>query len=605
MPETPLKTLRYASSIIASLALCLFAKAQPSGGPYGPVQLMYDLPEVAGTVYYVAPDGDSSAAGEGVETPTSLESAIAKVVTGDAIVLRGGVYRTGDLILNQGITMQPYEDEQPIIKGTKVASDWEELRDGLWRIKWDAFFPLKPESWWRRHREARRTPVYLFNNDMLFVDGEMYRMVGWPGEIEGNDFYVDYEEGYFYIGTDPTDRLVEITAFDNALTFSIGEVNGKKPDGIGSKVYGIKFTQFAYRGIEIEGYDPQGVSPESEHGNDIVGSVFENCTISYCSRVGGYFRGNDLVIRNCLISHTSTEGIFVLNSHDALLERNIVTHNNMEGITGYYNSAIKIYNQCYRVVCRENLIIDNEGSSGIWYDVGNVDGVVVNNWVQNTHNGFFYEISKGGICAGNVFVNCDIGVRVLNSERVRVYQNTLINSRASFERTERSAVGDHFGWHPATGPEVEERHSHVFMGNLVYGDERFEGPLLDVAQREVLRDRLTEPQFTAIDGNVYVKGGYNVDEPLFHWAPSQVEENIMPLSGPNALNELFPKYEANSLGFPAYNGPLFHGLQLSRFDLVSAFPGSHNAVALPEEAYELLGWDPESVVFPGAFPLYD
>ncbi len=57
--------------------------------------------------------------------------------------------------------------------------------------------------------------------------------------------------------------------------------------------------------------------------------------------------------------------------------------------------------------------------------------------------------------AGNVFVRCNKGVRVLNSADVRVYNNTFVDTPASFERNERSAVGDHFNWHPATGPDVD------------------------------------------------------------------------------------------------------------------------------------------------------
>ena len=118
---------------------------------------------------------------------------------------------------------------------------------------------------------------------------------------------------------------------------------------------------------------------------------------------------------------------------------------------------MKIFNQTYRVVCRDNLVIDQPESNGIWYDVGNHDGVFINNWVEGCVDGFFFEISKGAICAGNVFVNCDKGIRVLNSTNVAVYHNTLFNTVASFERTERSAVSDNFGWHPSTGPGVDQR----------------------------------------------------------------------------------------------------------------------------------------------------
>src|SRR5690606_41186778 len=54
---------------------------------------------------------------------------------------------------------------------------------------------------------------------------------------------------------------------------------------------------------------------------------------------------------------------------------------------------------------RDNLVIDHPHSNGVWYDVGNVDGVFANNYVEGTQIGFFFEISKGVVVAGNVFVN--------------------------------------------------------------------------------------------------------------------------------------------------------------------------------------------------------
>ena len=75
--------------------------AQPSGGPYGPIQQTYDLPGVEGKIYYVAPNGQTGQSGESLSNPTTVEAAIERVKTGDAIVMRGGIYRTGNLVLNQ------------------------------------------------------------------------------------------------------------------------------------------------------------------------------------------------------------------------------------------------------------------------------------------------------------------------------------------------------------------------------------------------------------------------------------------------------------------------------------------------------------------------
>ena len=81
--------------------------AQPSGGPYGPIHQTYDLPAGMGKVYHVAPDGTPEESGALLTRPTTIETAFERVRTGDVIVMRGGTYRTGNLILNQRITSQP------------------------------------------------------------------------------------------------------------------------------------------------------------------------------------------------------------------------------------------------------------------------------------------------------------------------------------------------------------------------------------------------------------------------------------------------------------------------------------------------------------------
>ena len=345
--------------------------AQPSGGPYGPILQTYSLPAKAAHVYYVAPDGRAEAHGTTLAEPTTLEAAIERVVSGDAIVMRGGTYRTGGLRLNQGITWQPYGDERPVLKGTRVATEWTALPNKVWRTSWKTLFPARPRDWWQRAREGMRTPLHRFNNDMVFVDGELLKSAGWEGELDEHSFYVDYEAGQVYIGTDPANRLVEITAFDSAFIRTSGPCHGKTSDKKGPTIRGLTFTQYAYRAIDIEGKkpatlvseeptdDPVGPAEPGTYGREVVGTTLENVTISFCSRVAGYFRGDGLVLRHSLISDTSTEGFYVIGSSDVLLERNIFRRNNVEQLTGYYPAAVKIFNQSHRVTCRDNLVIDN------------------------------------------------------------------------------------------------------------------------------------------------------------------------------------------------------------------------------------------------------
>ena len=91
------------------------------------------------------------------------------------------------------------------------------------------------------------------------------------------------------------------------------------------------------------------ISDPATYGKEVRNTLIENVAITYCSRVAGYFRGDGLIIRNSLVSDTGTEGIYVIGSSDVLLERNIIRRNNIRQLTGYYPSAVKIFNQTHRV----------------------------------------------------------------------------------------------------------------------------------------------------------------------------------------------------------------------------------------------------------------
>ncbi len=599
--------------LIAALLVLTVPRAgrsQPSEGPYGPLAQAYEVPKDAAHVYYVAPDGAPDATGNTTAQPTTLEAAIARVVTGDAIILRGGTYRTGGLVLNQGITLQPYRDEQPVLKGTEVANQWEPLRDGIWRTSWKKLFPSKPRDWWQRNREGMRTPLHRFNNDMVFIDGRALQSAGWEGELTEDSYYIDYEAGTVYIKNDPTNHLIEITARDSALVCTGKPAHGKEADHKGPTSRGITFTQYAYRALEVEGKrgsvppteeptdDPVGLADPATFGKEVVGTLLENCAITHCSRVAGYFRGDKLVIRHCLVSDTSTEGIYVIASSDCLLEKNIFARNNVELLTGYYPAAVKIFNQTRRVVCRDNLVVDNPNSNGIWYDVGNVDGVFVNNWVEGCQDGFFFEISKGVVCAGNVFVNCNKGVRVLNSMNARIYNNTFVNATASIERNERSNAGDHFGWHITTGPDVDQREGHVFVGNVLAADAPFSRPLLGFEQSAALRGRFTTPQVAQLDNNLYLRAGDPTRRTLVSWDPATVENYQIGFKDLAELQKLFPAFEAHSRFVTADLSSALRSPELKRFELVRP---SGVSGPLPADIQQLLGWPKQETYAPGAY----
>lgn len=583
--------------------------AQPSGGPYGPVQQYYELPDVPGSIYFVSPNGDAGVSGLTLNKPTTIESAIVRAVSGDAIVMRGGTYRTGNLTFNQRIVIQPYQNEQPVLKGTQVASNWQQAGEGLWVTNWKHLFPGQPESWWRREREERFTPLHRFNNDGIFIDGLYLQSAGRKEDVDEGTYFVDYEAEKIYIGVNPSDKFIEITAFRKAIVRPNAEVRGKKPDKYGPVIRGLEITQYPDTMVHI-GDDFWVLEQDA---SDLVGTVFENCTFSNCFRIGLFAISDSLIMRNCEVRNTNTEGVYIVASADVLLEKNIFAHNNIERWTGFYPAAVKIFNQTRRVTCNDNLVTDHPYSNGIWYDVGNKDGIFVNNWVQNVgmqnhsfnpnsiwpgQNGFFFEISKGAVCAGNVFVNCDHSILVLNSSDVKIYQNTFINSQVCIARDQRSAEGDHFDWHPSTGPDVEERTGHEFVNNLLYGDADFNQPLLFVWQPGFMCERLKEPALLRLDNNVYVNK--TVAEPVILMSQNLEGQCQTGFNTPEELNKTVSSYAVKSISLKNYRGPLFKGVHLGNYQLMKNFEGIKAATELPESIKKLMG-ETGTFIRPGAY----
>jgi hypothetical protein len=163
-----------------------------------------------------------------------------------------------------------------------------------------------------------------------------------------------------------------------------------------------------------------------------------------------------------------------------------------------------------------------------------------------------------------VFVNCDKGIRILNSSNAR--------------------------------------HGHVFVGNLLVADEWFRKPLLNVEQSEPLCGRLTDPQFSGLDGNVYVRRGDVASRPLIMWSPMAGATCAVALGSPGALHTLHASVEVNSRSLDGYAGVLFKSPELDNYELVSPLPVTSAEDPVPAEVRTIAGWKPDVTRLPGAYP---
>jgi hypothetical protein len=188
----------------------------------------------------------------------------------------------------------------------------------------------------------------------------------------------------------------------------------------------------------------------------------------------------------------------------------------------------------------------------------------------------------------------------LNSSGVEVYNNTFVNSTASFARTERSAEGDHFGWHPATGPGVEERYNHVFVNNIVTGDKNFERPLLNVWQPSIICERATGSPLKELDNNIYVNEKAKDDVPLMVWAPVDNEKCSTTYHSLDGIREEVAGFEENSTYLKNYTGSIYKSVELGNYQLLPNFDIAAGQADVPSEINKMINRKNDEGV--GAYP---
>jgi parallel beta-helix repeat protein len=235
-------------------------------------------------------------------------------------------------------------------------------------------------------------------------------------------------------------------------------------------------------------------------------------------------------------------------------------------------------------------------------DFGNINRPYSKKHLWPCDAGFFFEISKGAICAGNIFVNCDHGIWVLNSSNVYITRNTLINSTVCIGRTDRVAEGDVFGWHADTGPRVDERDGHIFINNLHTANETFRRPLLNIWQPADLCKRLSKPIVKQLDYNIYVNSSDIPLDPLIMWSPVKNDDCQLLFKSIKDLQKLHSKFSGHSQYYAEYFGPLFKSRELGNYQLLKSFPGSTKAARLPDTILEILGKSKKDIQYAGAYP---
>jgi parallel beta-helix repeat protein len=382
----------------------------PTGAPTAPPVALSDAVPLPDTGYPVpagarvaAPGGRGAACT--VADPCALSTALSGAAAGATVVLRGGTYRTGDLVVRKRLTVQPYPHERAWLKGSSEVGGWR--RDGAaWRKDgFSACFRGYGDGVMREDLDPRFPAAVL--RDMAFRDGRGLRQVTSRAAVRPGSFYVDCAADKLYVGDDPAGHRIEATVAERGLSLYSGAA--------GTVVRGLGFAHYARSGVWV-------LAPRV---------TLERNVMVANAVVGAAMSARELTVRGNVFGYNGRTGASGGALHGSLVEGNLFVGNNTEGFRREWSAAGAKFTRTDRLTVRGNRFEGNF-SQGLWLDISMTDNWVVGNTAaHNTTVGLFYEISDRGTFAGNVSYGNGVGLMLSGSSRTRVYNNTLAGNNSN------------------------------------------------------------------------------------------------------------------------------------------------------------------------------
>jgi hypothetical protein len=539
-------------------------------GPFGPQEKTYNVPTGA---IFVAPNGLSTASGSSIDNPTTLPAAISKVTTGSVIVLRGGNYHVGNMSFNKKITIQPYLNEKPVIKGCSVAGTWTQS-GANWYTTWDNLIHVPEPGFYTSSFGLR----CFWWGDMVFINGTHRVPVESINNLASGKFYIDYTAKRVYIAENPAGKTIEITDLKDCFV----RTHGAGADADGPTILGLVIMQFAEYAIEIQGVSPNVIIPVGQIPNAPVNTHIENCRLLYTGLEALMATGANFYIGYNDISMTTYCGLKINTAHNSIMEHNILHGNNTYGNRGY-PAAAKIFMQSYNFTVRNNLV-ENNDADAIWYDVGHHEGKVYENYFRNNSSGGKLEISHRIYVANNVFENNGQAYFIMTQADVQLYNNTFINSRLEFGRDNRET-----DFHATTGPGPRNYHGHRVANNVFTGTPG--GGYIWFTDDNTLDTNFQTDLFSQ---NLFLREASYWGEAAFNykgWARTRY----------NTLADFrtrYGAYESGCVDLTVSSSSLFRNRSIGDYRL-NTISGLPQGVNVPDSIVKILGWDPINCI--GAF----
>jgi len=377
----------------------------------------------------------------------TLAAAAAKVRAGDAVVIRGGIYRERVLVKASGTAEAPIRfeaapGERVVVSGADPLSGWQKaeaarpIYNTAWPHKFIAWNPSMTHPNDEYHRVIGRC-------EQVIVDGYLLRQVLNVGQLAPGTFFADVTRELLLVW-DAASRDLNEAYVEGSVRQELIRVEG---DHV--QLRGLRFryaANMAQRGALV-----------------VAGAhdVIEDCVVEVMNASGATFRGEDLIVRRCVFRDNGQLGFGANRAHRLLFADCLVENNNTKDFNRGWEAGGNKLVLCRDAVLERSRFLRNRGN-GIWFDIGNTNCTVRQCLIaDNEDAGIFYEISfslhaHDNVIIGNGFVDnpgawgAQAGISLSSSPDCLIERNVIAGNREGFNFREQLR----------TTPTIDDRAGH-------------------------------------------------------------------------------------------------------------------------------------------------
>ena len=330
--------------------------------------------------------GPAPFSGTNIAPGASIQAALDAGSTGQTFVLTGTPsqpYRlTAALAPKAGQIIA--SNTGAVIKGSKVLTGW--TKDGT-NARWykDGALPAAYTDAGVCNINSGTEANPCQKREQIFMDGGLGQRhltrVMTLANVTSETFFEDYTANRIWLGTDPTNSVVEMSSTPYAISSTVA----------GVRVSGLTFTHFA--------------SPSQQGALFVQGASWEidHCTF-YWNHAGGLYMSNSDATRvhDNVFTRNGQSGMLHHSCDNTVIEDNEFTYNNTDGYwpLDWEAGGLKITFST-GVMVRRNKMLSNAGV-GLWFDIDNVGCTADGNLVEdNVSCGIRHEISFDAVISNN------------------------------------------------------------------------------------------------------------------------------------------------------------------------------------------------------------